>query len=108
VIQLLPIKLPDEQLERVRRNLHDAIGELQRLRSSVARIIPNVSLADGIATPIAHGLGRAAFVTHSPPRGASATGRIEEVRDGTHDRTKYVVLMAIGYTSTITVDLEVK
>jgi hypothetical protein len=108
MIALLPVKLADEPTERVRRNHHDAIAEQQRLPSARARFIKDVALADGIATPIAHGLGQPAFVTHSPPRGPSTSGRIEEVRDGTQDRAKYVVLMASGYGATVTVDLEVK
>ena len=108
MITLLPIRLDDEKTERVRRNTQDAISELQRLPASRARIIRDVALADGVSTPVPHGLGVAAFATHTPPRGASSTGRIEEVRDGTQDRTKYVVLKATGWGATVTVDIEVK
>lgn len=97
-----------QDLERIRQNVTDALRELQQAPAARARIIRDIALADGVATPIAHGLGRPAFVTHSPPRGATATGRIEEVRDGSHDRTKYVVLKATGFVATITIDLEVK
>lgn len=108
MVTLLPIKLADEQLERVRRNTHDAVSELQRLPSSTARILRNIALLDGIATPIAHGLGRRAFVVHSPPRGAMSAGYIEEVRDGSSKPETYVVLKANGYGATITIDIEVK
>lgn len=95
-------------LERIRRAMYDAITELQGLRSSSARILADKELADGVATPIPHGLRRRVFVTHSPPRGATSTGRIEEVRDGDFDPAQYVVLLATGWGATITVDLEVK
>jgi hypothetical protein len=108
MIQLLPIKLDDEKSERLRRNTQEALAELQRTRAARAAIVRDVSLADGVATLVAHGLGVAAFATHSPPRGAASSGRIEEVRDGTQDRTKYVVLKATGWGATITVDVEVK
>jgi hypothetical protein len=112
MVTLLPLTIKEPvsatDLERLRRNHHDAIAELQAGPSARARIIRDVTLADGIATPIAHGLGRPAFVTHSPPRGPVAAGWIEEVRDGNHDRTKYVVLKANSYGGPVTVDLEVK
>ena len=95
-------------LERIRRQFFEAITELQALRSSTARILSDKQLADGVATPIAHGLGRRVFVTLSPPRGATATGRIVEVRDGSYKADEFVVLKATGWGATITVDLEVK
>lgn len=94
--------------ERIRRQVHEAIGELQAHRSMSARILKDIELADGVPTPIPHGLGRRAFAIPSPPRGAVSTGRIEEVRDGSFDPTQYVVLMAAGWGATITVDVEVK
>lgn len=108
MIALLSITLADEQLERVRRNHGDAIAELQRLPASSTRTIRDIVLADGVATPVPHGLGRPAFVTVSPPRGISLSGRIEEVRDGAHDRNRYVVLKQTGCGANITVDIEVK
>lgn len=91
-------------LERIRRNLVDVARELQGMR--VLRTIrEGVQLADGVATPIAHNLGRRAFVLPSPVRGAVTSGRIEEVRDGTHDPDQFVVLMATGYGATVTVDV---
>ncbi len=112
MVSLLPIALDrdatPQQLERVRRNHHDAIAEIQRQRSVSSRIIENVTLADGAATPIPHGMGRKVFATHTPPRGAVTAGVITEVRDGSHDPTKYVVLQADGYGATITTDLKVE
>ncbi|HSN26169.1 MAG TPA: hypothetical protein VLT45_07780 [Kofleriaceae bacterium] len=94
--------------ERIRRNIYDAVRELQLLPAASARRIEGVELVDGKPTPIAHGLGRRAFVTPSPPRGAAAAGRIDEIRDGSYNPAEYVVLKATGYGATITVDLEVK
>ncbi len=105
MISLLPIKLADEQVERVRRNHHDAIEELRGQALAGARIIRDVSLANAVVTPIAHKLGRPVMVFVSAIRGASTSGRIEEVRDGTYDRSQYITLEATGYGATITVDL---
>jgi hypothetical protein len=107
VKQLLAISLKsdDGDADRVRRSHAEAIGELQGRPMAAANIVEGVSLADGVATSIPHGLGRPAkFVTPSAPRGPSTSGRIEEIR-GTHDRNKYVVLKASGYGATITVDV---
>ena len=93
------------ELERVRRNLVDAIRELQIGAFAQATTIKNVELADGVPTPVAHKLGLPAFVVLSPPRGASTSGRITEVR-GTHNPAHYVVLQADGWGATITVDLK--
>lgn len=106
MISLLSIRLPDEQIERVRRNHHDALVELQRLPLSSARILEGVELANGIATPIPHGLGRSPlFVLPSAPRGASSTGRIEEVRDSGFPRDRYVTLRATGWGATIALEV---
>lgn len=99
----------DGDAERVRREHEQAIRALQDLPGTATRIINDVGLTDGVETPIAHGLGRVPrMVTPSPPRGPSSTGRIEEVRSSSHDRTKFVVLKASGWGATITVDVEVK
>lgn len=95
-------------LDRIRRNHADAIREMQQTSGISARKIKDVVLVDGVPTPIPHGLGRPAFVTHTPPRGAAAAGRIDEIRDGSHDRNQYVVLRAIGYGGPITVDVKVE
>ena len=99
-------RLADPALERVRQEIVVAILELQSLPAAGARVIAGVVLADGIATPVAHGLGRpASWVQASCPRGPSSTGRIEEVRTGTGDRSKFVTLKATGWGATITVDV---
>lgn len=108
MIQLFAIQLADQAAERVRRNHAEAIAELQKQPFAFGRIIPDVRLLDGVAVPIAHGFGRVCvFVTHSIPRGALAAGYIEEIRDGSHDRSKFVTLKASGFGAVITVDLVV-
>jgi hypothetical protein len=107
VIALLAITLKDELLERVRSNMARAIAELQQLPLSRARVLTGIALLNGVSTPIAHGLGRPVTVLVSPVRGATSTGLVEEIRDGSHDRSKYVVLKASGYATTVTVDLVV-
>lgn len=99
-------RLTDVDAERVRREFDRVIRELQNLPSSSLLVISGVSLADTIATVIGHGLGRAPlWVGPSAPRGPSSTGRIEEIIDGTHDRSQVVVLKATGWGATITVDV---
>lgn len=94
--------------ELVRREHARKIIELQQLPSTATRILNDRELASGVTTLIPHGLGRAPkIVLVSPPRGASSTGRIEEVRTAV-DRTKYIALVATGWGATITVDVEVK
>jgi hypothetical protein len=106
VITLLAVRLSDALLEQVRRNFAEAIAELQQRPDP--RVLANITLQDGIATPVPHKLGRAAaWVAPSAVRGASTSGRVEEVRDGTYDRTKFVTLKATGYGATITVDVVV-
>jgi hypothetical protein len=104
----LDIALDDADAERVRRSHGDAIRELQGMPAASTVIIADVSLANGVDTPVPHRLGRRPrMVIVSPPRGASTTGRITEVRTGSHDRTQVVVLRADGWGATVAVDLAV-
>lgn len=104
---LLSITLADPDSDRVRRSHADAIGDLQGSAQSAARIVENVRLADGVATPVAHGLPKAPrWVQASAPRGPISAGLIEEIRVGT-DRSRVVVLRATGYGTTISVDVMV-
>lgn len=98
-----PRRLSDSDAEIVRRSHDEAIRELQL---QALKVIANVSLADGVATPVSHGLGRAPlWVAPSAPRNPSTSGRIEEIRDG--DRSRTITLKASGYGATITVDVAV-
>jgi len=106
MIRLLT-KALDGDAEVIRRNHHDAIAELQAAPFSVARIIRDVTLADGVATPIAHGLGRRVMAFVSPVRNAVSNGRLEEMRDGSHKPEQYVVLKATGFGAVVSVDLVV-
>lgn len=102
---LLDAKIPEDTAERVRRSHAAAIEELQKTPLAAARVIKNIELEDGVVTPIAHKLSRACIVITSPPRNASTTGRIDEIRSADYDRSKYTVLQASGFGATITVDL---
>lgn len=103
--QLLPITLDDEKVERVRRSHHAAIQELQRLPLVRAVTIADVTLADGVVTPIAHRFGRRVMAFPSGIRGAVSSGRIVESRDGNYDRSQFLVLTASGWGAVITIDL---
>lgn len=101
-------ELDDENSEIMRLELERKIVELQQLPAVALTLLGSFDLADGVKVLIPHGLGRRAFVWCSPPRGASTTGRVEEVRDnGGPDPTKYVVLKATGWGATISVDVAV-
>lgn len=100
-------RLPDAQAEEARRVIVDAVRELQALPASSLTVVPNVELPDGALVSVAHKLGRPPlFASCSVPRDPTSTGRIEEVRDGT-DRKRVIVLRAIGYGATVTVDVVV-
>ena len=110
VISIATDTSADAVADRARRELTEAVRELQRSPLAAGQVISNVSLADGIATTVPHHLGRLpTFVSCSVPRGPSTSGRIEEIRStsGTNDRTKYVTLTANGYGATVTVDVVV-
>lgn len=108
LISSMPTKLDDPSLERVRRNLDDRISELQTLPLASARVISSISLPDATDVPIVHGLGRKPLcILVSPPRDASTTGLVTEVRGSSYSRDQFVVLHASGFGATITVDLVV-
>jgi predicted phosphohydrolase len=103
MISLLPIKLDDDKAERSRRNHHDALLELQRITISRDNI-RTVTLVEGADTKVAHKLGKApTMVIYSPIRGAVAAGRIDEVL--TDDRSKQIVLRAIGFGADVTLEV---
>jgi hypothetical protein len=92
--------------EAHRRVTEECLREIQISPGARSRVLADVVLADGIVTPVAHKLGRTPiWVKESCVRGAVATGRVEEVRDGSHDRTRVVALRAVGYGGPITVDV---
>jgi hypothetical protein len=103
--QLADIALADPNAERVRASHAAALRELQAAVVARARVV-TVQLADGVATNVAHGLGRAPiFVSPSIVRLATTTGRIVEDRSTGVDRTRLLVLTANGWGSTVEVDL---
>lgn len=102
----LPLRLDDEAAERVRRSHEAAIVELQSVPAVAMVVVSGVVLVDGIATTVAHKLGRKPlWVGISVPRGGVTAGLLVEVRDGAQDLTKLVVITASGFGATITVDV---
>jgi hypothetical protein len=89
-------------LERIRRNHHEAIVELQRL--PVLAVLKDIKLLDGVDTHIAHRQGHAVTAFYSAIRNAVSNGRIDEIRSGV-DLSKFIVLRATGYGSTVFVDV---
>jgi hypothetical protein len=108
VIQLQNITIDDrttpQDHERIRRNIVEALKELQQLPLAIGKPILGIKLEDGKETPIPHGLGRPAIVFLTPARAATPTGQIIEICDGGPDRNKYFVLKAIGWGTTITIN----
>lgn len=106
--RVVTARLADPALEKVRFELTAAVNQLQTSPFAAMRIIRDVSLADGIETPVAHGLGRPAiWVRESCPRGPTTAGMVEEVRTGSGDRSKFVMLRATGWGGTIVCDVAV-
>ena len=101
-------RLTDPTLDKVRHEITSAVEELQGLPGASIRIIRDVSLADGIETHVAHGLGRPAiWVRESSPRNPVTLGLVEEIRTGAGDRSKVAVLRASGWGGTIICDVAV-
>ena len=118
--KLAPVKLDDANAERSRDSVATAIGELQSLPATGLRVIKGVQLANGVDKFISHGLGRAPeSVMVSPIRipgillttpDPTAAGVIVETRGaqlngGPIDGTRFVVLTAFGFNTTVTVDV---
>ena len=105
----LAIALDDEKAERCNRNHRERIDELQSVPIVGARLVLGIDLADGVATPVPHKLGKLYTVAiPTAPRGAVSTGRITEIRaTGGAAPEKYVTLQADGYGATIRIDLVV-
>lgn len=91
-------------IEHLRQNLAQIVRELQEAHP---RTFYGVELADATETPLNHGMGQRVHLAISPPRGATSTGRIEEVRNGAHDLSRTAILKATGWGATITVDVRV-
>ncbi len=104
----IELRLEDQRSEEVRRNHGQCLRELQNAPGARCVIVEDVSLADGVATIVAHGLGRTPrFVSTSVIRGATSTGRIVESYEGI-DRRKVVKLTANGHGATIKVSVKVE
>lgn len=103
-------KLDDPKVDEVARNHARRIDELNAHPVMATKYIADVALADGVETPVAHGLGRSpTYVSESCVEGAVTSGHIERVRSpaAAVDASKYVVLKASGYGATITVTVQV-
>lgn len=106
-VQLDGSELEDDVADRVRVTHAQAIQQMQGGLFFDAKLIKDVTLANGVDTPISHGLGRAAFVIVTPARGTDVSGTITETRSATWDRKKFVVLHADGFTADPVVDVVV-
>ena len=105
MINLVTPKLTDERAERARREHDEAIRELQASPLFPARIVRDVSMPDATNVIMQHGFGRPVVAIVGAPRGASTSGRIEEIRATGYDRSKVIVLKATGWGATITADV---
>ncbi len=107
-------QLADAATERAMRDVRQSVAGVLDLPAASMRFVRGVRLADGIATPVPHGLGRIPqFVSASCARAVDTAttltgGAVNEVvSDTANDRTRAVVLMATGYGAAIDVDLAV-
>lgn len=91
--------------EEAVQSLGAAVRELQLQRGVRGKVVYDVELADATEVSIGHNLGYRPFVQVSPPRGASASGRIEEVYNNSTDFKKLVVLKATGFGATVKVNV---
>lgn len=99
-------QVSDSETQAVLRQHDESIKQLQVAPGFGMRVVQDVRLTDGDIIPVAHRLGRLPLMAWtSAIRGAVSTGRIEEIRDGGHDRKKVVALKASGWGATITVDV---
>ena len=101
-------RLEDPAVDRVMRDHTRLLVELSTLTTASAKVIPNVILVDATDTPVGHGLGRPPrWVQASCARGAAGLtgGQVIEIRSGTADRNEFVVLRAVGFGATVTVDV---
>lgn len=102
----LQLPLPEPTAERVRRAQDARVDELQQLPIVGAKVLEGLVMPDSVLVPVAHKLGKAPrFVRESCVRGASTTGRVEQVTSSKHDPRTYIVLRATGFGATVTVDL---
>ena len=97
--------LDDKVAESVRRDHAEKITQIQKQPMVSAGVVYGVSLADSVATPVSHKLGRTpTIVIPSVIRGATTAGLlVENSRDA-----NFVTLTASGFGATITLDLVVK
>lgn len=98
--------IEDQTISRVAQSLTRAVEELQQHRGVASVQKFDVELPAGEEVSVAHGLGFRAFVQISPVRGASTSGRVEEVLDETrYDHSRVVVLKAEGFGATVLVNV---
>lgn len=104
-------RLSDSDAEDVRRNHERRITELQQMPAASMVIVRNVALPSGTAIPVAHGLGREPrWVGVSLVRGSTSAGAVSDLgftdpSGNPIDRSKVVMLFALAFGSTVTVDV---
>lgn len=101
-----PARIPvdDDQVEKAIDEVRRSTVELCRDPFLSGRDI-EVTLVDAVPLKVLHGLGRRlSGYCLSPPRGATATGRIVETA---RDPDRSITLTATGHGATITVTLRV-
>ena len=102
--------LPDPTIDRVVREHARVLNEVLDLPAAAMRVIAGVVLPDATDVAVAHRLGR-------PPRWHAASsarpgtgltgGAVLEVRAAGVDPATHLVLRAVGFGATITVDVAV-
>lgn len=106
-------KQADQLTERIRRNQNERIAQIQKSPGFAIKIIRDVTLEDGVPTPVPHGMGRAVSAVTTPPRrtGLGASTPLVRRVDGTFEDTakadpsQYVTLLASGWGAAVVVDV---
>lgn len=95
----------DQSTERQFRNLDERVKEIVSRPAWAGEVILDVELPISAEVIIPHSLGQPVAVFVSAARGGIGGGGVIEVRDPSVDRSKYIVLQAIDFKATVTVDL---
>lgn len=109
-IATLRPKVEDDLTDGVIRKLQEQVAELQRIPFLRGRRL-QVVLEDGVETAVPHGLGRKASLWTAIPSQATSgatTGRLLDItvlRAATVDTKTTSILLASGFTETLTLDV---
>lgn len=95
----------DQNINRQFENLDERIKENVARPAWAGEVILDVELPISVEVIVPHSIGQPVAVFVSAARDGTGGGGVIEVRDSSIDRSKYIVLKAIDFKVTVTVDL---